>query len=179
MNALVAVPSFANKVIFFSSFPASGQDEVMARLLRLVLQNDYVRPTQDIMDRSTDLLNTLKEAGFEEFEIFSGNDGEVLISSFRQTLCFEVTIEPDGVYSVNVEIAGVRVLFDEQVGPAKVLERLNDAMRLQWISSGGFVPVGGATGNSAGRVLRSRNLRAKTAGPASLNIPVLSAQVAT
>ena len=86
-------------------------------------------------------------------EAFCGNEGEILVSAFKDDICFEVTVEPNRTFVISIERGDDRISFDEGRSLVDVEAKLREVMRQKWISSVGFGQITGTRAKIAGQAL--------------------------
>ena len=142
-----------------------GLDSVRVKILSFAVQNHYLSSSPDIVFAALQCLDILDSYDFSDCDVFSGNEGEILISAILADCCFEVTVEIDGTNTVSIEVQDKQVYYAKNLSLDQVEKKLREVVLDKWISSVGFVLTTGTRASTAGRVLRFET-PAKMAVPA-------------
>lgn len=117
-------------------------------------------PKMETVQIALHINQELGRAGFRKTNAFLGVDGQIVVTGYHDSMCFEATVETDGSITIAHEVNDVDVDYKENASLDETRQYIHIIGKQIWGLYGSFIPTITIPTGSASGALNS-NLRAK------------------
>lgn len=111
---------------------------------------------REVLDRAQMALQSLFLAGLTDANAFAGEGGEVLVTAYTDAYNVGVIVEPDGTFSIRLEMGAEDVSYDEHLDARHIRESITSVAEFIWNTSGYSIRQSSTTNSGDSTISPSR-----------------------